>query len=212
MWERSVRHNPLSFRYQNYKDNRPVLAHDNTLDWISGRHTDHKIFYYLFNKKFYICSNNLPVAEKAKLNTLIELNAYFFRCLGYVALVPTVFLSGALFKVGQLPYKILYPIAFLFLWKINSSIIKSNFEVLFENNISYYYYKYRNLEVDTVEKVKDPRRQHFRLDTNVYYRQTPQDLLHSQHGHGDHGGDHHDTSDYYGPYPVNNNYIIILVQ
>jgi hypothetical protein len=93
------------------------------------------------------------------------------------------------------------------LFKVNQRLITGYFDHLYYENFSYYYHKYSHLAVDSLEEVRDPKRQHFKLDTDSYYRQTAQEILHSgHHGHDEHAAgheEHHDTSTYYGPYPVN---------
>jgi len=208
MWERGARHNPLSYRYQTYRDHRPVLSQDPTLDWLSGRYSDYLIYYFLFNGKAIICSNNIPVADKIKMVSLTQFQVYFNNNLKYFAVIPSVFLSALLFKNLQMPYKILYPLIFYGAYNVSHRFISNYFSTYYSDNIAYYYQKYKHLAVENFDHVTDLRRKHFRLDTDVYYRQTPQEILHGNHeeAHGDHDEGHHDTSSHYGPYPVNKYY------
>lgn len=203
MWERSARQNPLSYRYQMYRDHRPVLPQDPTGDWMHGRHSDYKTYYYIIEGIIF-CSNNIPMHDRKMMETMTIFRNHFYSNLKYLGLIPTIFMSSILFKNFRMPYKILYPVVFGFLYKMNNFALTTYFEIYFTDNFSYFYHKYRHLAANDFTAIKDPSRQHFRLDTSVYYRQTPQEVLHSQHGHGgdDHGEAHHDTSDYYGPYPV----------
>jgi hypothetical protein len=207
MWERSARHNPLSLRYQTYKDNRPVLPQDRTSDWLFPRHNASQLYYFLIkfgSKNKYICSNNIPVHDRVNLQTMVEFRNYFNNLLKWAGLVPTVFMSSIVFSV-KMPWKILYPVTFYLIFKMNQSIIAGYFDHLYFHNFSYYYYKYAHLAVNSLEEVRDPKRQHFRLDTDSYYRQSAMDILGHGHDHGHDEGheEHHDTSTYYGPYPVN---------
>ena len=218
MWERSSRHNPLSFRYQLYRDHRPVLPQDPTTDWALPRHSNFNLYYYLVNmggKNKYICSNNIPVNDRSRLQTLVEFRQHAYSKLGWAAIVPAVFFSAILFRRVTLPYKLLYPVTFYLFYKLSHGVLFSQVDILLNDNISYFYHKYSHLAVENLEAVRDPRRQHFRVDTDVYYRQTAHELLHGAHGHGDHDAgaheDHHDTSTYYGPYPVRKKKKIIFI-
>jgi hypothetical protein len=208
MWERSARHNPLSLRYQFYRDNRPVLPQDRTSDWFLPRHNSYELYYFLVkvgNKNKYLCSNNIPVHDRLALQRMTEFRKYINNVLKWAGVIPTVFLSAMLFRSVRLPKKILYPIVVYALFKINQELIAGQFDRLYSENFSYFYYKYAHLAVDSLDEVRDPKRQHFRLDTDSYYRQSAEDILHAgHHGHDDHAGQeaHHDTSTYYGPYPV----------
>ena len=209
MWERSQRQNPLSMRYQNYRDNRPVLPQDRTTDWLIPRHASHQLYYFLVrmgNKNKYLCSNNIPTQDRLTIERLVEFRQYINNVLKWAGVIPTVFLSGIIFKSVRLPYKMLYPLTVYMLFKVNKSLVTGYFDILYFDNFSYFYHKYSHLAVDSIDEIRDPKRQHFKLNTDSYYRQTAQEILHSgHHGHDEHaeGHDgHHDTSTYYGPYPV----------
>jgi hypothetical protein len=202
MWERSARHNPLSMRYQTYRDHRPFLSQDPTLDWLFGRDTRNNIYYFVFNKKNIICSNNIPVKDRNNMENLIRFQNYILNYSHYVGVISAIFLSKFIFQI-RMPYKILYPIIFFGIYKFNTFSIYSYLSIHIDDNLTYYYQKYKHLSVQDVHAIDDPKRKHFRLDTSVYYRQTPQEILHAQHGHHDEGEAHHDTSDYNGPYPYN---------
>jgi hypothetical protein len=208
MWERSARHNPLSMRYQFYRDNRPVLPQDPTTDWFIPRHGSFDLFYYVVrvgDKKKYLCSNNIPVNDRMNLQTMVRFRSYFYNLLKYVSVIPAVFMSAVLFRNVNFSKRILYPLTFYALYKFNHILIKGSFEVYFTENFSYFFHKYSHLAVESLDEVKDPRRQHFRLDTDSYYRQSAEEILHGEHAHHEeHPGQeaHHDTSTYYGPYPV----------
>jgi hypothetical protein len=206
MWERSARHNPLSIRYQTYADNRPVLPQDRAWDPIARRHyISNQIFYSVKcgrNKK-YLSSNNIPMNDRLQLQKLLNFRFYMYKILKWAALVPTVLGSAFLFKRVSMPYKILYPLVFYLMFKFNRNLIDSYFGVYMSMNFSYYFHKYSHLTAEKIGDLQDPSKKHFRLDTDVYYRQTINELTGHGHGHDDsQGHGHHDTSTYYGPYPV----------
>jgi hypothetical protein len=207
MWERSARHNPLSIRYQIYKDNRPVLPQDRAWDPYAKRHHLSNLIFYLVksgrNKK-YLLSNNIPVNDRLQLQKLVTFRIYYYKILRWVALFPTMVGCAFLFKRVTMPFKILYPIICYFMLKFNQLAIHTYLDTFFTMNFSYYYHKYSHLSAERIEDLKDPSKRHFRLDTDVYYRQTADEISGHGHGHDEsagHGG-HHDTSTYYGPYPV----------
>jgi hypothetical protein len=209
MWERSARQNPFSFRYQWNRDTRPYLPQDHTADWLSGRHSDFAIIYYIFksNKtRRILLSNNIPAIDRVNLQNLVDQHAHFMSKMKWLALIPSCVLTGLIYKQVSFRHKIMYPLLFGIAWFFTNAVLQVKFQNLFNENVSYYYYKYMNLTRTDAHEIEDPRRKFFRLDTNVYYRQTAEEILHHEHGHGGHGGngghEHHDTSTYYGPYPV----------
>ncbi len=204
MWERSARQNPLSARYQFYRDNRPVLPQDKTWDRFVNRHQVSKLYYFLVkygNKSKYLCSNNMPVHDRLTLQSMVEFRSYFHNVLKWAGVVPTVLMSAWLFKRVTLSKKIFYPLIFFAIFQINNVSINGYFDYLFYHNFSYYYHKYSHMTVENLAEVNDPSKKHFKLDTDVYYRQTAHELS-GHHGDDEGHGDHHDTSTYYGPYPV----------
>jgi hypothetical protein len=211
MWERSQRHNPLSIRYQRYKDHRPYLPQDHTGDWLSGRHSDFGLIYYVLKvgrRRRYLLSNNIPAADRVKLQKLVETQEHFLKKFKYFSIIPGALLSGLIFKLTRMPYKILYPLTVYIMYRFSYGAMGTYSNYFFSDNLSYFYYKYSHLATNNMGEIHDPRRKFFRLDTNSYYRQTPDEILHGGHngddsGHGGDHGDHHDTSTYYGPYPVN---------
>jgi hypothetical protein len=204
MWERSARQNPLSLRYQWYRDHRPYLPQDRTADWLSGRHSDFNMIYYIFksNKNLrYLCSNNMPANDRVLLEKLTYADGYFRRKMGTFSLIPGTFLSGLIFSSFKLKYKILYPVLFYLSWSLANSALLTYFDSFQADNMSSFYYKYFTMTHKSLAEVDDPRRKFFRLDTDVYYRETADEIIHKEH-HGEGHGGHHDTSTYYGPYPV----------
>ncbi len=201
MWERGARHNPLSYRYTNYQDNRPVLSQDETLDWIWGRHTNH-IYFFKMNGKF-LCSNNIPVSDRIKMMQLMNMRSHFASNASILAIIPAVFSSGVLFSLTRMPYKALYPLSFYLLWQMSGNMMMNYYDNINGDTLQYYLQKYRHLMVNEINEVKDPQRAHFRLDTSSYYRQHPNEVVHAQHSH--------DTSDHYGAYPVRNIFNIFSI-
>jgi len=210
MWERSARQNPFSARYQFNRDTRPFLPQDRTADWLSGRHSDFALIYYVFisgRNKRNLLSNNIPASDRVKLQKLVEQHQHFMDKMKWLALIPSCVFTGFLYKQTSFRHKIMYPLVFGLSWMLTNHVLKTQLHILFTDNVSYYYYKYMHLTKGELSEIEDPRRKFFRLDTTAYYRQSADEILHSEHGHdgghGGHGGHaHHDTSTYYGPYPV----------
>jgi hypothetical protein len=213
MWERSARQNPLSARYQFNRDTRPYLPQDKTTDWLSGRYSDLALIYYVFisnRQRRILLSNNIPSGDRVKLQKMVDQHEHLMKKTKWMALIPSCVLAGFLFKQVSFRFKIFYPLFFGLTWFLSNNFIQAQFANLFNDNVSYYYYKYMHMTKSEYAEIEDPRRKFFRLDTSVYYRQTAEEILHGGHGHdaghgghGGHGGhEHHDTSTYYGPYPV----------
>jgi hypothetical protein len=86
---------------------------------------------------------------------------------------------------------------------VSRSVLENLFQEHLDSNLNYYLHKYSNLAKENLLEIEDPRRKFFRLDTNQYYRETANEILHHGHHEGGHsGGHHHDTSNYFGPHPV----------
>jgi len=204
MWERGYRHNPLSYRYRYYFDNRPILPQDDTMTWLPmrGKSSDpyHLIYmsfiYAKSNKKMLL--NNLPAEDRENLKTFMVYYDKFFNNLKTFAYIPSFFMAGALFNVWRPGKKILYPVAFFGIVFLNQCLIASYLKCFANNYIGYFYHKYSHLAVDNIANIDDPRRKFFRLDTTSYYRESHEDILHKGHkwGHHDH------EAPYYGNSPV----------
>jgi hypothetical protein len=208
MWERGYRHNPLSYRYRYYFDNRPILPQDETMNWmpLRGKSSDaYHLIYLSFihaKAKKTMLLNNMPANDRENLKAFMNYYEKFFANLKTLSYIPSFFMAGALFKLWRPRTKILYPVSFVGIVLLNQSIISSYFKSYANNYIGYFYHKYAHLAVDKFENIEDPRRKFFRLDTTSYYRQSHDDILHKGHD-----GDHHDhEAPYYGTSPVSLNY------
>jgi hypothetical protein len=212
MWEKSARLNPMSTRYRYYLDHRPMLPQDRTLGFLRPVDNPNWRFFLLFlidGKLKSIFLNNIPVKDREDIRTLYMNYAWMTNNLSYFAYIPAVLLTGFFYRLGAgtpvFKYKIMYPIVFGFSLFLARKYLNTTIYSGYADNMSYYFHKYRHLAIERPNEVEDPMRKHFRVDTSVYYRETANDILHSGH-HGDGGhegqGGHHDTSTYYGPYPV----------
>lgn len=204
MWERGYRHNPLSYRYRYYFDNRPILPQDSTMEWfpMRGKSTDQYHLIYLnflhASAKKTLLLNNIPAKDRENLKTFMVYYEKFFENIKTFAYIPSFFMAGALFKMWRPHKKILYPLGFFGIVLLNQTLIASYLKTYANNYIGYFYHKYAHLTVDNIEKIEDPRRKFFRLDTSSYYRQSHEDILHKGH----HGGHHDHEAPYYGNSPV----------
>jgi hypothetical protein len=217
MWERGARHNPASFRYRFYMDHRPILPQDPTLGFWRKSYNQYENIYFPFKvsskKSKYIFSNNLPVNDREDLKTITEYHNLFAKNFKYFAGLAALYLSGFVFNqvsYGQKHHMRLLTVIGAF--ALTNIMIKINYLSYFSDITSYYFYKYQHLAVDSIQEVKDKRRNFFTLDTSVYYRETAQDIRHAGHHPASEGHHDHDTSSYYGPYPVKNfiNFYLIL--
>lgn len=207
MWERGARHNPVSLRYRYYTDHRPFLPQDPTLGFLRRSEGSYESLFYAFmvskNKKKYIYSNNIPVQDREDFKSLIHYDNIFRNNFKYLAGLAALFMSSGIFKVANFGSK--HWMKFLTVYacyKINHIAFSKVYLNYFNDMVSYYYYKYQNVAVDDISEVKDPRREFINLDKSVYYRETSQDIRHKSHHPANQGHHDHDTSTYYGPYPV----------
>lgn len=207
MWERGARHNPASFRYRFYMDHRPILPQDPTLGFWRKAYNQYENIYFAFmvtsSKRKYLFSNNLPVQDREDLKTISEFDNKFRKNFKYFAALATLYLSGFVFNnvnFGQKYKYRLLTVAGAYL--LTHALINKNYINYLNDITSYYFYKYQHLAVEDVNEVKDKRRGFFSLDKSVYYRETAQDIKHAAHHPGSEGHHDHDTSTYYGPYPV----------
>jgi hypothetical protein len=145
--------------------------------------------------------NNLPVADRERAKVLLSQYDHLTRIIGVAAIPLAVFATGAVVRTFGTPYKILAPLGFMLGYYGIKGVMRGVLNRFYEVNALYFFQKYDHLTVDRPEDVKDPRRNYFKVDTSVYYRETADEIR----GHGHHGDEHHhdhDTSTYYGPYPV----------
>jgi hypothetical protein len=201
MWERAARHNPLSLTNYFYMDHRPFLPQDPTFNhlWRSQHSQYEEILLQLDDRILFL--NNIQVADREKAKKLVHNYNLLSSCIRPVSLVFSIFMTGALLKKVKMPYKILRVLGFMGNYLLANALIKNTLNSFHTVNCLYFFQKYEHLTVDSVSNIKDPRRGYFKLDTSVYYRETADDIR----GHGHHDGEHHhdhDTSTYYGPFPV----------
>ena len=206
MWERGARHNPASLRYRFYMDHRPFLPQDPTLGFLRSAEGSYESLFFAFmlpsNKKKYIYSNNIPVGDREDFKSLIYYDNLLRNNLRYIAAISSLFLSSGVLKMANFGSK--HWCKFLTIYacyKITHMAMSKSYLNHYNDMTSYYYYKYQNIAIDDVKDVKDPRREFINLDKASYYRETSQDIRHNSHHPASQGHDH-DTSTYYGPYPV----------
>lgn len=207
MWERGARHNPASFRYRFYMDHRPILPQDPTLGFWRKSYNQYENIYFPFvvagKQLKYIFSNNLPVNDREDLKTIAHYNDMFKNNFKYFSALATLLLSGFIFNQMNYGNKYFYRILTVAgAYYITKKMMEFSYSKYLTHITSYYYYKYEKLAVDDINEIKDNRRSFFKLDTSSYYRETAQDIRHASHHPASEGHHDHDTSTYYGPYPV----------
>jgi len=208
MWERGARHNPASFRYRFYMDHRPILPQDPTLGFWRKSYNQYQNIYYGFrvtgNKVKYIFSNNLPVEDREDLKTISEYDNKFRKNLKYFAALASLYLSGFIFNQVNFKQQYFYRIITVVgAYYLTHALINKNYMNYLNDITSYYYFKYQHLAVEDINEIKDKRRSHFTIDKSAYYRESSHDIRHAGHHPANEGHHDHDTSTYYGPYPVN---------
>ena len=206
MWERGARHNPASFRYRFYLDHRPILPQDPTLGFFRKSYNQYRNIYFGFrttaNRVKYIFSNNIPAQDREDLKTITEYDKIFRKNLKYFSALAALYMSGFVFNSINFKQNYFARIAIVAgtFWVFNK-LISKNYLNYFNDITSYYYYKYQHLAVENINEVKDTRRKFFSLDISAYYRDTSQEIRHASHHPASLEHDH-DSSTYYGPYPV----------
>lgn len=202
MWFFGDRHTPLTPRYMNYTDNRPILPQDGTSGYFGFRKLDdpYRLLYLKFligNQPKYILSTNLPASEREKIYNFYGYYPKFLRNLNTFLIIPTMFFSGAIVKTSGKalkPYvKVSVFITFYYLFRKGSESYLNNSSA---NIFTYNYWKYSHTAVEQLKDITDRRREFFRPDTNTYYRESPQEIMDSKNHHL-----LHDSSIYYGPHP-----------
>ena len=214
MWERGARHNPASLRYRFYTDHRPFLPQDPTLGFLRSAEGSYESLFYSFwitnSKRKQIYSNNIPVSDREDLKSIIYYDNILRKNFKLLAAISSLFLSAGVIKManfGKHWHKFLTIFACYKLTHIGMSKTYLNY---YNDITSYYFFKYQAIAVDDISEVKDPRREFINLDKSVYYRQTSQEIRHSAHHPANAGHHDHDTSTYYGPYPVRNKFFLIF--
>jgi hypothetical protein len=206
MWERAARHNPLSLTNFYYLDHRPFLPQDPTLNhWWRSQHSQYQQFIVSLvtkggNRSLFL--NNLQVADRERAKILLSQYEHLKACIKPIAFILGLFGSSAFIKFfGGASYKIMYPMGLYAGYIISKGFLINALNRYHQVNFLYYFQKYEHLTVNSIENIKDPRRNYFKVDTSVYYRESADDIRGHGH-HGDHEHHDHDTSTYYGPYPV----------
>ena len=206
MWERGARHNPASFRYRFYMDHRPILPQDPTLGFWRKSYNQYRNIYFGFritpNRVKYIFSNNIPAKDREDLKTIFEYDNIFRKNLKYFSALAVLYMSGFIFNSVNFKQNYFARIAVVAgAYMIFNMLIQKNYLNYLNDITSYYYYRYQHLAVDNINHVQDKRRGFFTLDKSAYYRESSQDIRHASH-HPAKMEHEHDTSTYYGPYPV----------
>jgi hypothetical protein len=207
MWERGARHNPASFRYRFYMDHRPILPQDPTLEFVRKSYNQYENIYFCFrtsqNKVKYIFSNNLPVKDREELKALVNMDNLVGKSIKYFALLFSLFLSGYVFNKMNFAKKYHKRIGVVLAsYFANYGVLQNMYSYKFQEFTSHYYFKFQHLAVDDINEIKDKRRSYFTVDKSVYYRESSSDIRHAAHHPANEGHHDHDTSTYYGPYPV----------
>lgn len=207
MWERGARHNPVSLRYRWYADHRPFLPQDPTLGFLRQAEGSYESIYFIFriakDQLKYIYSNNMPVKDREELKNLMRIDNLFRSNFSLIAGISTLFLGTGIFKSFNFGSSYFKRGVVLYLTYKTSQMVLNKFYTLYYNDFATYYYnKYAHIATDNKEETKDKRREFIQLDTSVYYRESSQDIRHNAHHPASHGHHDHDTSTYYGPYPV----------
>jgi len=207
MWDRGSRHLPLTPRYMNYDDNRPILPQDGTRGYFFCRkeYDADPLIYYNFldsNKNAHIiCSNVMSAADRTIMRNFGDAYKYMQSYQSIASLVPTLILYGGLTKASPTcnAMKPMYKIAIFgaSYWFINRciSVWTDIHAALFYNQ---YYAKYAHLAKGNINEISDPKRKFFKPDTSVYYRETPQEIYDQKSA-----SQMHDSSIYLGPHPFN---------
>lgn len=202
MWLLGDRHTPLTQRYANYTDMRPILPQDGTPGYFGFRKLDdpYKLIYlkyYLGNQFKYLLTTNLPASERERIYAFNSYYPIFLKNLNVFLIIPTIFFTGAIVKTSGVALKpyvkaSIFISTYFFLKKLSESYLNNSFANVF----TYSYWKYSHTAVDQLKDITDKRREFFRPDTKTYYRETPQEIMDKKN--------HfllHDSSIYYGPHP-----------
>jgi len=202
MWVIGQRHYPLSNKYQNYTDHRPVLAEDSTRGFFGCRKLNdpNELIYFNFKEKAgnnYVLINNIPVEDRETIKQHLNYFAYQ-KNIKYVALIPTIAIYGALKKVTNFRKKYLYLFSFAFIYYQTNSKINKVLNAYASSFYTYYQEKYNHLAVPSLNQVSDKRRKFFTPNKDVYYRETAQEIFDKKNA-----DQLHDGSIYYGPHPFN---------
>ena len=193
------RHIPLSPLYWNYIDCRPMLSQDASQSgWFGFRRYSNpfqRIYYYLNDSTGtkILFSNNTLAHDREQMKLFQEELGRLSKKINLVSLLPTMLFGSVLLKTtskSQTAFGL-----FTIYFSVNS-LIKSYFSSLNSTFIGYYSKKYNHITVKNLNEVRDKRREFFRPDVSVYYRETAQEIYDKKSAH-----EQHDGSLYYGPHP-----------
>ena len=110
MWLLGDRHTPLTQRYANYTDMRPILPQDGTPGYFGFRKLDdpYKLIYlkyYLGNQFKYLLTTNLPASERERIYAFNSYYPIFLKNLNVFLIIPTIFFTGAIVKTSGVALK-----------------------------------------------------------------------------------------------------------
>jgi hypothetical protein len=206
MWERGARHNPASLRYRFYMDHRPFLPQDPTLGFLRTAEGSYESFYLPFkltsDQLKYILINNIPVRDREELKNIMSFDNKLRSNFKYFFFVATIFAGTPVLRLCNFKKFYHKALALGATYFCISKPLNGLYTLYYNDIMSYYYYKYQNIATDNINETIDKRREFYRLDTSTYYRETSQDIRHNSHHPANSGHHDHDTSTYYGPYPV----------
>lgn len=202
MWLLGDRNDPLHPRYWTYADNKPVLANNERGKFFFKRRSHdpyHRIFYVFKNKtgeNKIILNTNTPNAERQILEKFMD----YFNVIKKNVLIMSIPISSGIFfsLLKQFPLKRFYQrllllgASFAFTSKVLNYLLCNPSSVVIDR----YFTKYESIAVKDFSEVTDKRREFFRPDTKVYYRESPQEIMDSKNA-----DQLHDASIYYGPHP-----------
>lgn len=193
------RHLPISPMYWDYIECRPMLAQDGSNSgWFGFRRYNNayqRIYYYFIDStgSKILFSNNMFAHDREQFKLFSDEVRRIDSKLNLIAIFPTMLFGSALLKNTN---KSTTAFGLFTLYYSFNCLIKSYFSSLNSTFYGYYAKKYKNIFVDNLNEVKDKRREFFRPDTSVYYRETAQEIYDKKSAH-----EQHDGSLYYGPHP-----------
>lgn len=202
MWLLGDQHTPLHPSYWQYSDNRPRLAQDHRSPlWYTRRSHDpyRKVYYKFINSKGkseIILNTNTPLEEREIMQKYFEYLQIFNKNLLVLSL-PII--SASYFTaLKYLQCDKIYKKFFLFLATVYTVKMGIGFYFSSPTYLVFdrYYQKFKQIAASDFNQIEDKRREFFKPDTDVYYRETPQEIMDSKNAYL-----LHDSSIYYGPHP-----------
>lgn len=202
MWDRTFRCNPLTERYKENLEYRPILPADGSGHYLGLRKQSdpYKRIYYYFllgNSKKILLNNNMRAEDRERFKQFHNYFKTLNKNLIAASIIPTSILYGLITSIrGKGHYKIDNLNILIVSFMTSFFGIKSCLNKLNGNIAAYYYLKYEDETVDQLNQIKDIRREYFRPDTSVPYRETHQEIYDKKTP-----SQLHDSSIYYGPHP-----------